>query len=93
MQITGNETVPYLPSCYLGDALLRQGDCPGALTAFERARNTPAAGNRAWLARMDQARETCGDDAGAARSSSGRGPGGRTSRVRRSAKPRPCASG
>ena len=60
VQITGNETVPYLPSFYLGDALLRQGDCAGALTAFERARNTPAANNRNWLARMDQARETCG---------------------------------
>ena len=60
VQITGNETVPYLPSFYLGDALLRQGDCAGALTAFERARNTPATNNRNWLARMDQARETCG---------------------------------
>jgi hypothetical protein len=60
VQITGNDTVPYLPSFYLGDALLRQGDCAGALTAFERARNTPAANSRDWLARMNQARETCG---------------------------------
>src|SRR5688500_12993687 len=63
VQITGNETVPYLPSYYLGDALLRQGDCAGALTAFERARNTAAANNRSWLARMDLARQTCGGKA------------------------------
>ena len=63
VQITGNETVPYLPSFYLGDALLRQGDCAGALTAFERARNTAAANNRSWLVRMDLARQTCGGKA------------------------------
>lgn len=63
VQITGNETVPYLPSYYLGEALLRQGDCAGATTAFERARKTAAADNRGWVARMDQARETCGKGA------------------------------
>ena len=82
VQITGNDTVPYLPSFYLGDALLRQGDCAGALTAFERARNTPAANNR-QLARPHGpgARDVRWTNAGAARSSSGRGSGYRTSRA------------
>jgi hypothetical protein len=61
VQISGNETVLYLPSYFLGDALWRSGDCAGALVAFERARKTPAANNRGWVARMDMARKACGE--------------------------------
>lgn len=60
VRITGNDSLPYLPSFYLGDALMRLGDCPGAMAAFERARQTAAAGNRQWAARMDDVRASCG---------------------------------
>jgi hypothetical protein len=67
VRITGNDSLPYLPSFYLGDALMRLGDCPGAMAAFDRARQTAAAGNRQWAARMDEVRESCGKAAAASR--------------------------
>jgi tetratricopeptide (TPR) repeat protein len=59
VRITGNDSLPYLPSYYLGDALMRLGDCPGAMSAFDRARQTAAANNRQWSARMDEVRDSC----------------------------------
>ena len=67
VRITGNDSLPYLPSFYLGDALMRLGDCPGAMAAFERARQTGAAGNRQWTARMDEVRDSCGKAVAASR--------------------------
>lgn len=60
VRITGNDSLPYLPSFYLGDALMRLGDCPGAMAAFDRARQTAATGNRQGAARMDEVRDSCG---------------------------------
>lgn len=67
VRITGNDSLPYLPSFYLGDALMRLGDCPGAMAAFERARQTAAANNRQWTTRMDDVRDSCARAAAADR--------------------------
>ena len=60
VRFTGNATEPYVPSYYLGDALMRLGDCPGALEAFAIAERTQAAGNRSWTTRIANVRTTCG---------------------------------
>ena len=44
VQISGNDVVEYLPSFYLGQALLQMKNCSGALEAWRVAEQVPGAG-------------------------------------------------
>src|SRR5688500_11179777 len=60
VRLAGNITEPYVPSYYLGEALMRLGYCGAAIEAFAIAAQTQAANNRSWNARMAEARTKCG---------------------------------